>query len=225
LNSWFQIQLAPLKLGITSPLPAILSLALGSCETTPLEMAVAYATIASGGIYSKPHLITKVRDKNGALIYRHKGSRRLAAQAGATAALHGMLRAAVTRGRAVQVELVKLMLKAPGTKRLKLACDDPLSNFAFKCNLRRYSAARGRTRRRGGRRLRRRGRPGRATTTATRGSPGTPRAWRAWCGAGGITTPACPARGPPSRRRCGQGLTLVHFSAQLEHFVWDRGCA
>jgi hypothetical protein len=21
-----------------------------------------------------------------------------------------------------------------------------------------------------------------------------------------------------------QGLTLVHFSAQLERFVWDRGC-
>jgi len=24
---------------------------------------------------------------------------------------------------------------------------------------------------------------------------------------------------------CGQGLTLAHFSAQLEHFLWDRGCA
>jgi hypothetical protein len=23
----------------------------------------------------------------------------------------------------------------------------------------------------------------------------------------------------------GQGLTLVHFSAQLERFLWDRGCA
>jgi len=23
----------------------------------------------------------------------------------------------------------------------------------------------------------------------------------------------------------GRGLTLVHFSAQLERFVWDRGCA
>jgi hypothetical protein len=23
----------------------------------------------------------------------------------------------------------------------------------------------------------------------------------------------------------GQRLTLVHFSAQLERFVWDRGCA
>jgi len=22
-----------------------------------------------------------------------------------------------------------------------------------------------------------------------------------------------------------QGLTLVHFSAQLERFLWDRGCA
>ena len=22
-----------------------------------------------------------------------------------------------------------------------------------------------------------------------------------------------------------QGLTLAHFSAQLERFVWDRGCA
>ena len=28
----------------------------------------------------------------------------------------------------------------------------------------------------------------------------------------------------PTRRE-GQGLTLVHFSAQLERFVWDRGCA
>jgi len=24
---------------------------------------------------------------------------------------------------------------------------------------------------------------------------------------------------------CGQGLTLVHFTAQLERFVWDEGCA
>ena len=86
------------RLGITSPLPNALSLALGSCETTPLEMAVAYATIAAGGIYSKPHLITKVRDRSGATVYRHKGVRRVAANASATSALHGMLRAAVTRG-------------------------------------------------------------------------------------------------------------------------------
>jgi hypothetical protein len=26
-------------------------------------------------------------------------------------------------------------------------------------------------------------------------------------------------------RRRRQGLTLVHFLAQLEHFLWDKGCA
>jgi hypothetical protein len=31
------------------------------------------------------------------------------------------------------------MLKPPGTKHLKLNCDDLLSNFAFKINLRRYA--------------------------------------------------------------------------------------
>jgi len=85
-------------LGITSPLPNALSVSLGSCETTPLEMTVAYATIAAGGVYSKPHLITKVKDRAGGAVYRHKGVRKLAASATATAALHGMLRAALSRG-------------------------------------------------------------------------------------------------------------------------------
>jgi hypothetical protein len=31
------------------------------------------------------------------------------------------------------------VLKAPGTERLNLKCDELLSNFAFKFNLRRYS--------------------------------------------------------------------------------------
>ena len=35
---------------------------------------------------------------------------------------------------------MKPVLKAPGTKRLKLKCDESLSNFAFKFNLRRYNA-------------------------------------------------------------------------------------
>ena len=29
----------------------------------------------------------------------------------------------------------------------------------------------------------------------------------------------------PTLTQRGQGFTLVHFSAQLERFVWDRGCA
>jgi len=42
-------------------------------------------------------------------------------------------------GRAVQVDPIKPTLKAPGTKRLKVKCDESLSNFAFNFNLRRYS--------------------------------------------------------------------------------------
>ena len=38
----------------------------------------------------------------------------------------------------MQVDPTKPTLKAPGSKRLKLKHDGPLSNFAFKFNLRRY---------------------------------------------------------------------------------------
>jgi hypothetical protein len=44
-------------------------------------------------------------------------------------------------GGAVQVDPVKPTLKAPGTKRLKLKCDQLLSIFAFKFNLGPYTWA------------------------------------------------------------------------------------
>ena len=39
----------------------------------------------------------------------------------------------------MQVDSIKPSLTAPGTERLKLSYDGPLSNFAFKFNLHRYS--------------------------------------------------------------------------------------
>jgi penicillin-binding protein 1A len=49
------------ELGIESKLGADLSLALGSYEVTPLEMANAFATFASGGYYEPPRLIARVQ--------------------------------------------------------------------------------------------------------------------------------------------------------------------
>ena len=46
-----------------------------------------------------------------------------------------------TPGRVVQVDSMKPTLKAPGYERLTLKCDDLLSSFAFKFNLRRYTRA------------------------------------------------------------------------------------
>jgi hypothetical protein len=41
------------------------------------------------------------------------------------------------RGRVVQVDPIKHVLKAPKTKRLKVKVDESLSSFAFNFNLRR----------------------------------------------------------------------------------------
>jgi len=82
------------------------------------------------------------------------------------------------RGRAVQVDPIKSVWKAPGTKRSKLRCDAPLSNFALSFNLRRYNAA---------------GRYGHVMFPEN-------------------------AHEPALQAAQGQGLTLVHFSAQREHF-------
>jgi penicillin-binding protein 1A len=49
------------ELGIESKLGADLSLALGSYEVTPLEMANAFAVFASGGFYEPARLISEVR--------------------------------------------------------------------------------------------------------------------------------------------------------------------
>ena len=43
-------------------------------------------------------------------------------------------------GRTVQIDPMKPVLKAPGSMLLKLGNDAPLSNFAFKLNLRRYTS-------------------------------------------------------------------------------------
>jgi penicillin-binding protein 1A len=53
------------SLGIESKLGADLSLALGSYEVTPREMAGAYATFAAGGVYEQPVLIKKITGPNG----------------------------------------------------------------------------------------------------------------------------------------------------------------
>ncbi len=56
------------KAGITSTLRPDLSLALGTSEVSPLEMASAYGTIANMGIYVEPTAILKIEDFNGKIL-------------------------------------------------------------------------------------------------------------------------------------------------------------
>jgi penicillin-binding protein 1A len=49
-------------------LQAVPSLALGAEEVTPLEMASAFATLAAGGLYREPKLVSKVVDGSGKVL-------------------------------------------------------------------------------------------------------------------------------------------------------------
>jgi penicillin-binding protein 1A len=52
-------------LGIESPMKPDLSLALGSYEVHPLELAGAYATFAAGGVYEAPRIVLKIIAPDG----------------------------------------------------------------------------------------------------------------------------------------------------------------
>jgi penicillin-binding protein 1A len=52
-------------LGIESPMKADLSLALGSYEVRPIDLAGAYATFASGGTYEEPRLVMRIVGPDG----------------------------------------------------------------------------------------------------------------------------------------------------------------
>ncbi len=56
------------RLGIQSPLPAVPSLALGAAEVTPLEVAVAFSTLANGGVRPRPLAVRNVIDHNTQLL-------------------------------------------------------------------------------------------------------------------------------------------------------------
>jgi penicillin-binding protein 1A len=58
------------RLGISSPLQANGSLALGTSEVTPLELVSAYATFANGGMGVVPYVISQVKTLDGKLIYK-----------------------------------------------------------------------------------------------------------------------------------------------------------
>lgn len=51
--------------GITAKLEPQLAIALGAYEVTPYELAGAYSTIAAGGVYEAPQIVTRIKDADG----------------------------------------------------------------------------------------------------------------------------------------------------------------
>ncbi|ANY09565.1 transglycosylase domain-containing protein [Pseudonocardia sp. HH130630-07] len=58
--------------GITAPMEnPDARLPLGNKEVTPVQLASAYATIAAGGVWHAPHLVSKVVDSEGRVLYEY----------------------------------------------------------------------------------------------------------------------------------------------------------
>ena len=60
------------RMGITSPLPPVPSIVLGTGAVSTLEMASAYSSFATNGLWAEPYLISQISDENGEVLYQHE---------------------------------------------------------------------------------------------------------------------------------------------------------
>ncbi|MGH2403690.1 MAG: transglycosylase domain-containing protein, partial [bacterium] len=86
------------KMGIESPLQPHLSLALGSAEVTPLEMATAFSTLANGGLRVRSMSIVKVTDARGKVLEEHRPAREVGLRADVAYVMTDILKGVIQRG-------------------------------------------------------------------------------------------------------------------------------
>jgi penicillin-binding protein 1A len=86
------------RVGIESPMPKNLSLALGSSEVTPLELAAAYAVLANHGVRHEPVFITRIVNAGGETIFEAAPRAREVIPAATAYQVTSMLQSAVERG-------------------------------------------------------------------------------------------------------------------------------
>jgi len=85
--------------GVTSDLPDVPSLSLGSASLTPIELTASYAPFANGGWRVTPHVVTRVETAEGELLWERTPSTRERAMSVEDAFLvTSMLRSAVDNG-------------------------------------------------------------------------------------------------------------------------------
>jgi penicillin-binding protein 1A len=85
-------------LGINSPMEPVTSLPLGAIGVTPLEMANAYATLASYGWQSEPTVITRVTDSSGNVLLDNTPKPQLVLEPWAAASLTSVMQGVINNG-------------------------------------------------------------------------------------------------------------------------------
>ena len=91
------------RAGFRQRVPAVPSLALGSLDATVLEVASAYTVFPNGGFRAEPYFVTRVRDREGRVLYRHEPRRDEVLSPEAAWIVTSMLRDVVIRGTGAAV--------------------------------------------------------------------------------------------------------------------------
>jgi penicillin-binding protein 1A len=86
------------RLGVESPVEAVRSIGLGVSDVTLLEMVSAYATLADGGVYHEPQIITRIEDRQGNVIEEFQPQGREALSASTAYTVVDMMREVVDAG-------------------------------------------------------------------------------------------------------------------------------
>ncbi|WP_000783262.1 transglycosylase domain-containing protein [Leptospira interrogans] len=74
IQDFFQKYFFPDLKVLSSRFRGDLSLALGSLEISPLEMALAYSAFANDGVIKRPYLIQKITDRSGKIVFERKST-------------------------------------------------------------------------------------------------------------------------------------------------------
>ncbi len=99
---WEKVVATAKSLGIETELPENLTIALGSGDVTPLELANAYATIAAGGLRAEPIFVRKVVSKDGSILQERRAEVEEVMRPEVAYVLSQMMRSVVEEGSATR---------------------------------------------------------------------------------------------------------------------------
>jgi penicillin-binding protein 1A len=95
------------RLGLESPLPPYLAVALGAAEATLTEMTSAFAVFPNQGVRMRPYAILKVTDREGNVLEETRPEPRDAIRADTAFVVTNLLRGVVQRGTAARAASLK----------------------------------------------------------------------------------------------------------------------
>jgi len=90
------------RLGLESPLPPYLAVALGAAEATLVEMTSAYSVYPNQGVRMRPYAVLKVSDREGNVLEENRPEPKDAIRADTAFVMTNLLRGVVQRGTAAK---------------------------------------------------------------------------------------------------------------------------